>query len=62
MVHCTSVLISVVLTAFLKRIAIHSYCYDLDSMLSRKHTLVLSDTRELDRVSKYKTSTLYTKL
>ena len=27
---------------------------------SERHTLVLSNTRELDRVSKYKTSILYT--
>ena len=37
-------------------------CYDLDSVLSKKHTLVLGSTRELDRVPKYKTSILYTKL
>ena len=35
-------------------------CYNLSSMLNERHTLVLSNTRELDRVSKYKTSTLYT--
>ena len=37
-------------------------CSDLDSVLSKKHTLVLSNTRELNRVPKYKTSILYTKL
>jgi len=36
--------------------------YDLDSLLSKKHTLVLGSTRELNRVPKYKTSSLYTKL
>jgi len=25
-------------------------CYDLDSVLSKRHTLILSNTRELDRV------------
>ena len=29
-------------------------CYDLNSVLSKRHTLVLSNTRELDRVPKYK--------
>ena len=37
-------------------------CFDLDSALSKKYTLVFSNTRELNRVPKYKTSTLYTKL
>jgi len=31
-------------------------------MLSKKHTLVLSDTRELDRELYIETSILYTKL
>jgi len=26
------------------------FCYDLDSVLSKRHTLVLSNTRELNRV------------
>ena len=29
-------------------------CYDLSSILSRRHTLVLSNTRKLNRVPKYK--------
>ena len=29
-------------------------CYDLSSVLSKRHTFVLSNTRELDRVPKYK--------
>jgi len=40
----------------------HAYCYDLDSVLSKRHTLVLSNTRELDRELHTETSTLYTKL
>ena len=35
-------------------------CYNLSFKLSKRHTLILSNTRELDRVSKYKLSTLYT--
>jgi len=35
------------------------YCYNLGFELSKRHTLVLSNTK-LNRVSKYKMSTLYT--
>ena len=35
-------------------------CYDLSYVLSKRYTLVLSNTRELNRVPKYKTSILYT--
>ena len=35
-------------------------CYDLDSVLSKRHTLVLSNTRELNRELHTETSTLYT--
>ena len=35
-------------------------CYNLGLELSERHTLILSNTRELDRVPKYKSSTLYT--
>ena len=35
-------------------------CYNLSCKLSKRYTLVLSNTRELDRVPKYKISTLYT--
>ena len=31
-----------------------SNCYDLSYVLSKRHTLVLSNIRELDRVPKYK--------
>ena len=34
--------------------------YDLSFELSKKHTLVLSNIRKLDRVPKYRMSTLYT--
>ena len=34
-------------------------CYNLGLELSERHTLVLSNTRELNRVSKYRSSTLY---
>jgi len=35
-------------------------CYDLSSVLSKRHTLVLNNTSKLNRVPKYKMSTLYT--
>jgi len=35
-------------------------CYDLGLELSERHTLILSNTRELNRVLKYKLFTLYT--
>jgi len=37
-----------------------SFCYDLSYVLSKRHTLILSNTRELNRVPKYKISILYT--
>jgi len=43
-------------------ITLYTICYDLDSMLSKRHTLVLSNIRELDRELHTETSTLYTKL
>jgi len=36
--------------------------YDLDSVLSKRHTLVLSNIRELDRELHTEMSTLYTRL
>jgi len=36
--------------------------YDLDFVLSKRHTLIWSNTRELDRELHIETSTLYTKL
>ena len=36
-------------------------CYNLSFELSERHTLILSNTRELNRVPKYKLSTLYMK-
>ena len=43
-------------------ITLYTICYDLDSMLSKRHTLVLSNIRELDRELHTEISTLYTKL
>jgi len=37
-------------------------CYDLDSVLSKRHTLALSNTRELNRELYTETSTFYTQL
>ena len=37
-------------------------CYDLSQVLSKRHTLVLSNIKELDRELHTETSTLYTKL
>jgi len=43
------------------KIIINYWYYDLDSVLSKIHTLVLSNTRELDRELHTEMSTLYTK-
>jgi len=34
-----------------KSVKVDILCYDLSSMLSKRHTLVLSNTRKLNRVS-----------
>ena len=44
------------------KFAVNNKCYDLDSVLSKRHTLVLSNTRELNRELHTEMSTLYTKL
>jgi len=48
------------LLEIIETILLKPQCYDLSFELSEKHTLVLSNIRKLDRVPKYKTSTLYT--
>ena len=42
--------------------AVNNKCYDLDFVLSKRHTLILSNTRELNRELCTGSSTLYTKL
>ena len=39
-----------------------SYCYNLNSMLSKKYTFILSNIRKLNRKLHTETSILYTKL